>query len=72
MHYQPTVGADEEFYRLAQALSSPQSLMQMSTIYAAPEKPRDGMVVLADGVRWNPGSGDGLYRYKNGTWKYLG
>src|SRR3990170_8299381 len=32
----------------------------------APAKPVDGMVVIADGVLWNPGFGPGLYKY-NGT-----
>lgn len=38
----------------------------------APSRPRDGMVRLADGTAWNPGSGQGLYVYYNGAWHSLG
>lgn len=40
--------------------------------YAAPAKPRDGMVRLADGVNWNPGSGEGAYIYYGAAWHFLG
>ena len=40
--------------------------------YAPPPKPRKGMRRYADGVQWNPGSGEGLYRYDGTTWKFLG
>lgn len=33
-----------------------------------PEKPRDGALVFADGVAWNPGSGRGFYGRENGLW----
>lgn len=38
----------------------------------APDKPRDGMIRLADGTLWNPGSGRGFYGYSNGAWRFLG
>lgn len=38
---------------------------------AAPKKPREGMLAVADGVGWNPGSGKGLYEYKSGSWSKL-
>jgi hypothetical protein len=44
----------------------------LPVVYAAPAKPRDGMLRNADGVQWNPGSGAGLYRYGAGTWHFLG
>lgn len=40
--------------------------------YAAPTKPREGMLRNADGTQWNPGSGAGLYRYGAGQWNFLG
>ena len=42
-------------------------------IQAEPAKPRDGMVAYADGTNWNPGCGNGFYRYKSSTseWRYL-
>lgn len=44
----------------------------LPVVYAAPAKPRDGMLRNADGVLWDPGSGAGLYRFGGGTWHYLG
>ena len=38
---------------------------------AEPSKPREGMLVVADGTNWNPGSGKGLYERKNGSWSKL-
>jgi hypothetical protein len=37
----------------------------------APTKPREGLVVYADGTNWNPGSGAGLYEYVGGAWRRL-
>jgi hypothetical protein len=39
--------------------------------FVAPTKPREGMVVYADGVSWNPGSGAGTYEYRGGAWRKL-
>jgi hypothetical protein len=41
-------------------------------VYAAPAKPRAGMLRNADGTTWNPGSGAGLYRYDGTNWNFLG
>lgn len=41
-------------------------------LHAEPVKPRTGMVVLADGTNWNPGSGAGFYGYRGGAWALLG
>jgi len=37
MQYQPMVGADEEFYRLAQVLAKPLPFLRLATSYKAPE-----------------------------------
>jgi hypothetical protein len=37
----------------------------------APTKPREGMLAIADGTNWNPGSGKGLYEYRSGAWVKL-
>ena len=39
-----------------------------------PDQLTDGMVVSADGTDWNPGSGQGIYRYVAATnsWVKLG
>lgn len=44
---------------------------QYPTLHAAPEKPRVGLQVYADGTDWNPGSGEGLYVYKSGGWTFV-
>lgn len=38
---------------------------------SAPTKPREGMLAIADGSGWNPGSGKGLYEYRSGAWVKL-
>jgi hypothetical protein len=42
--------------------------LELRETNAAPSKPREGMIVRADGTNWNPGTGKGLYTYKNGAW----
>ena len=49
----------------------------VDTSYAAPTKPRIGDLRLADGTKWNPGSGRGFYGYygayaSNASWHFLG
>ncbi len=39
---------------------------------AEPPKPYDGLIVIADGTEWNPGSGVGYYGFYNGSWRFLG
>lgn len=60
-----------ELLNLSQALVSQLEFIQLQTLYVAPPKPREGMVVKADGVTWNPGSGAGFYGYRAG-WRFLG
>jgi hypothetical protein len=43
----------------------------LQTLYAAPDRPREGMLVKADGTTWNPGSGAGVYAYVSGAWVKL-
>lgn len=47
-------------------------MIQLVQLNVAPTKPRTGMVVLADGTNWNPGSGAGFYGYYGGAWVKLG
>lgn len=37
----------------------------------APTKPRECMIVGADGTNWNPGGGKGIYAYLGGVWTKL-
>ena len=62
----------EEFQKVAQALDTPNQMLQLQTLYAAPEKFREGAIVLADGTTWDPGSGAGVYAYFGATWNKLG
>lgn len=59
-----------ELERIAAEFAKPTLTLQ--TIYAAPAKPRDGMTILADGVLFNPGSGQGVYTYYATAWHKLG
>lgn len=36
-----------------------------------PDRPREGMIIYADGTSWNPGKGEGPYVYKNAGWRKL-
>lgn len=61
-----------EIEKIAQAIDSPNERFSMSTLYAAPKKYRDGDIVKADGTTWNPGSGSGVYVYRDAAWHLLG
>ncbi len=61
-----------ELQALSQSLSGVQDFLILDTLHVAPKKPREGMVVKADGVNWNPASGAGFYGYKSGAWVLLG
>jgi hypothetical protein len=37
-----------------------------------PERPKEWLIVAADGVGWNPGQGAGVYAYYRGSWHKLG
>lgn len=62
----------QELQNIARAMSDQNQFLSLSMQYAAPSKPFDGMVVLADGTRWNPGSGGGFYGYRASAWRFLG
>lgn len=59
----------QELRRVSLAM---QSMATQQIIFAElhgePEKPREGMVVYADGTDWNPGDGKGIYAYTDGEW----
>lgn len=59
-----------ELENIARAINTPTLRLEM--LYVAPTRPRDGMVVLADGTSFNPGSGAGFYGYRAGSWRFLG
>ena len=62
----------EEFQRLALDLESGQmEFLQLVERFVAPVKPREGLVVFADGTSWNPGAGRGVYVYNSAAWVKL-
>jgi len=61
----------DEFKKVAGALDSPNVMLALDALYAAPKKFREGSIVLAKSP-WNPGSGDGVYCYRGGAWRFLG
>lgn len=57
---------------MTRRLNSPSEL-RLEPQYVAPTKPRAGMLVYADGTSWNPGSGEGVYRFSlAAAWVYIG
>lgn len=63
---------DDEFLKVAAVLND--SISGLHEIkYKTPARVKPGLVVYADGVKWNPGSGEGLYRYNlAGNWVFIG
>ena len=61
-----------ELSKVANALDTGDAQLNLDMLYAAPKKFREGTIVLADGTRWNPGSGGGFYGYRAGAWRFLG
>ena len=61
---------EQELLAISRALQETQAL-ELRPIFAAPTRPRDGMIIYADGTSYNPGSGEGVYAYENGAWVKL-
>jgi hypothetical protein len=64
----------EMFARLELALNAAQPSFTFSVLHAAPTKTWAGMVIVVDGVDFNPGSGEGMYRRDktNAAWVFIG
>ena len=60
----------QELQNIARSTGS--SIAQLAELSKAPDKPQVGMIALADGSNWNPGSGAGFYGYRGGAWHFLG
>lgn len=61
-----------ELRRLEEAANRPVSFVEMEELHAEPSRLRNGMVALADGTDWDPGSGAGFYGYYGSAWVKLG
>jgi hypothetical protein len=62
---------EQELLRISHAFDAIREGVWLQFRGRAPGKPREGQLALADGVGWNPGSGKGLYEYRNGSWVKL-
>lgn len=75
---EPPTNADHLRYYIKDELLKVGAVLQLlaaghiDKTFAAPVKPREGDIRLADGTQWNPGSGQGVYCYYNGAWRFLG
>jgi hypothetical protein len=64
---------DRELSKVEQEFFAVQDFAQLRPLHVAPAKPRDGMVVCADGTDWAPlGAGGGFFGYLGGVWLKLG
>ena len=77
MRYTPSIRVgdfekwvEEELVRIAQSVNELYEGIR-DVLYVEPSRPREGMIVIADGVKWNPGSGAGAYEYRGGAWYKL-
>lgn len=62
----------DELASISFALSNQVPYVYLQVLNVAPDKPRNGMIVEADGTNWNPGSGAGTYMRRAGAWVKLG
>lgn len=63
---------ENELQALASSLVENIIALELSPTFVAPSRPRTGMIVYADGTKWNPGSGEGVYTYgSDGAWHFL-
>ncbi len=63
-----------ELAAIEQASNRADPQAELSYLHAEPARLRAGMLVLADGSDWDPGSGEGMYRRSadNTSWVFLG
>ena len=63
---------DNEFQRVAVAFNDVADGLYRIW-HSPPPKLKPGLILYADGTDWNPGSGEGLYRYNlAGSWVFIG
>lgn len=62
----------EEMIKIAAAFAALKAA-HFDATKTVPAKPRAGDIIYADGVMWDPGSGEGFYYYNShGEWTPLG
>lgn len=62
----------QELQNIEQARTDGADAIYLQTLYQAPSRLTEGMMVVADGTTWNPGSGAGCYMYRASAWRFLG
>jgi len=62
----------QELQNVARAFVEPVDFLQLTVTTVAPAKPRRGRIYYADGTNWNPGSGEGVYRFNGFAWVFVG
>lgn len=60
---------EAELGKIADILNTDQIMLEPQA--EAPLRPENGVIAYADGVNWNPGSGEGFYGYEAGAWAKL-
>lgn len=61
----------QEVQNIAAALQDEQESARLKTLYAAPKRIYEGMLIKADGSTFNPGSGAGIYARVSNAWVKL-
>lgn len=61
---------EDELRRIAAEFQQTE-ILNFRILNTEPAKRMDGMLVFADGVNWDPGSGAGLYERRSGAWQKL-
>jgi hypothetical protein len=63
-----------ELSEIQKAWISAENFLELRVLTAPPARLRPGMLIYADGVDWNPSSGEGIYRRDaaNANWVFLG
>lgn len=59
-----------EFSRISATFDAVESI-DLSTLSMPVSKPQEGMIILADGINFNPGAGAGVYAYIGSKWVKL-
>lgn len=62
----------DQFRSIATYLRNPTpTTITLAVLGVEPSNPTNGMIVYADGTKWNPGSGAGVYARVSGSWVKL-
>lgn len=57
--------------RIQDEMGQPREFILLQILHAPPVRPREGIVVAADGIDWDPGSGPGAYMFDGTNWRFL-